>query len=525
MKIITNLNKPFFIIFSFVSILWPQWDVQYDSHLITTATMTAKITNIGMLDWQHSNGSAIRWMAGDEEIIFAHGLWINGIMNDSLIGTTSMWIPDFSEGPVIDGQAAILVQPEDSTLYRVYHIDQSSNTGDPDYDEWPVQWGAPHQFDGSPLVIGDQTTYMVYNDAHPGDDYRGWPYSDPTPLEIHETVWDYGNTAGLENVLFFRYRIYNRGNDDILDAAISFWVDVDIVNASRNLGGYNPNGNYMYNYYNGIQTGILPRACTYLMLQGPAVYEPDSTAIAFGHTIQDARNLLTTAGMYVLSDRYPVSDTLIYLPNTLEELRYISLGLMLNGQPIIHPLTHDTTTYTFDGDPATGEGWIFNGYNDNGGSEGEAGFITSTGNFDLIAGDSTEVIYALITVADTTFQSALMNLEDQAVQLRSWYDNTNPLSIKDNIESWNPEHFNIISAYPNPFNATINLEWENIHPGFTQIDVFDLNGAFITTITSKYYAQGSHILTWTPQNSSSGIYFLSINQQDMIQVKKITLLK
>ena len=452
MKNIINQHKHYFPTFFLVSILYSQWDVQYDSHLITTATMSAKVTNVGMLDWQHSNGSAIRWLNGDEEIIFAHGLWINGMMNDTLIGTTPLWIADYSEGPIIDGQAATLIQPEDSSMYRVYHIDQSSNIGDPDYDDWPVQWGAPHYSDGSPLVIGDQTTFMVYNDAHPGEDYRGWPYSGPTYLEIHETIWDYGISPGFENVLFFRYQIYNRGNYDILDAAISLWLDVDLYDATWNLGGYNPNGNFMYNYFSGIETGILPRACTYMMLQGPVVPDPDSTAIFFGHIVPDSRNLQTTSGMYVLSDSYPESDTLMYLPNTMEELRFISLGLMVNGQPIIHPITQDTTTFTFDGDPVNGEGWIFNGYNDTGGSEGEAGFITSTGNFDLLSGDSTEIIYALITAADTTYQSALVNLEDQTVQLQSWYNNTNPLSIIDENDPLNPGQINIIKAYPNPFN-------------------------------------------------------------------------
>ena len=93
------------------------------------------------------------------------------------------------------------------------------------------------------------------------------------------------------------------------------------------------------------------------------------------------------------------------------------------------------------------------------------------GNFDLLSGDSTEIIYALITAADTTYQSALVNLEDQTVQLQSWYNNTNPLSIIDENDPLNPGQINIIKAYPNPFNATISLEWENTYSGITQIDV------------------------------------------------------
>lgn len=105
-----------FISFSFTQV--PGYDVE----TVTTTTIYGAFTNIGRLDWH----TGIRWVEGDHWVEFQHGLWVTGLISDSLIGTTSGWAIDHSPGPIIDGQAAMLIHPEDSTKYRVYHIYSSS---------------------------------------------------------------------------------------------------------------------------------------------------------------------------------------------------------------------------------------------------------------------------------------------------------------------------------------------------------------------------------------------------------------
>ena len=100
--------------------------------------MSIKLTNINALDWYSMGTTGITWLNGNHDIIFTHGIWLTGMIGDTLIGTTSGWGLDYSPGPIIDGQAAMIVQPEDSNTYRIYHIDQNSGPGDSDYDEWPV---------------------------------------------------------------------------------------------------------------------------------------------------------------------------------------------------------------------------------------------------------------------------------------------------------------------------------------------------------------------------------------------------
>ena len=513
----------FIMIFGVVMQFRTAFAQEYDSRFITTATMSARITNIGALDWYTDGRAGIRWLEGDYDVEFTHGLWVTGIMNDNLIGTSSSWSIDFSPGPIIDGQAAMLANHENEHLYRVYNINRNSSPGDPDYDEWPVQWGAPHKTDGTPLVYGDQTTYMVYNDAHPGEDYRGWPESDPTPLEIHETVWDYGSNPGLENVIFFRYQVYNRNPEDITNAALTLWTDIDLEKyGGFEWGGYNVNGNYMFNYYYHDNIfGFFPRACAYVLLQGPVVPEPGQTAIAFGQELLDARNLNTTSGWYVYDDDARTNpDTLAYFPYDLEQLRNVSVGLMLNGEPIIHPISGDTTTYTYDGDPITGEGWLWNLVNIYGG----AGFITSSSIFELPAGDSTEAIFALIALPSDSFSTALTDLENQVQWLMQWWAD-NELTILAESDPNVPADFRLLNVYPNPFNASTNIQWMANLPRYTKLCVFNIKGEYVETIFSGNSSPGLNQTNWTPQDLASGQYILKLESETIIKNQKILLIK
>ena len=483
--------------------------------------MSIKLTNINALDWYSMGTTGITWLNGNHDIIFTHGIWLTGMIGDTLIGTTSGWGLDYSPGPIIDGQAAMIVQPEGSNTYRIYHIGQNSGPGDSDYDEWPVQWGAPDNPDGSPKVYGDQTAYMVYNDAHPSDDLRGFPESDPTPIEIHETVWDHSTTTEMENVIFFRYQLYNRGNLDIDDAALALWTDIDIYAVMANWGGYNADGNYMFNYYTDNDSGYIPRACAYVLLQGPVVPAVGETAIAFGHQIDDSNNLNSTSGWYVVDDSYPVGNGDVFgvYPDELDQLRNISLGLMPNGDPIIHPISGDTTTYTHDGNPATGDGWLWD-Y----GSGGGSGFISSSSTFELPAGDSTEGIYALVVALGDSLGEALINLEDQVLDLKEWWVD-NQLDIYDDENESLPESFQLFNAYPNPFNPTTTIEFSIPQKEFVTVKVYNIAGHEITTLINDELSTGNHSIKWDGSHQPSGVYFVQIESSGFVQTKKMVLLK
>lgn len=496
--------------------------ISYDTLAVHTDNLQLHLTNVGSLDWRTTGWKGISWLDEDNSgVEFDHGLWFTGIIDDLLIGTTSSYALDFSPGPIINGQAAMIVNPEDSLLYRIYHIDSSSGPGDIDYDEWPIQWGAPHYTNGSPKILGVQTSFSVYNDAHTSQNLLGWPLSNATKLEIHETVWDYGISENLNDVIFFKYQVYNRYETSIEEAVISLWSDIDLIAGMFNWGGYNTDGNYMfmYNWANTIPN-LLPRACAYIMLQGPVVPSVGDTATSFGQSLVDYRNLNTTAGWFIFNEALSMPDTLAGYPSTLGQLRNISLGFMMNGQPIIHPLTGDTTTYTYDGDPISGTGWLWN----NPTPQGGAGFISSSGTFNLGAGDSTEIIFALVTIQSNSFEEAIGQLDERVSLLKNWWNNPS-LGTIGGSNSAHPSQIRLFESYPNPFNKSLTISFRGVWQIDTQVIVYNIDGQRIQSFPIGL-ATKNGTFRWEPENISSGIYFIFAQNSDgVFQNNKIIYLK
>ena len=97
------------------------------------------------------------------------------------------------------------------------------------------------------------------------------------------------------------------------------------------------------------------------------------------------------------------------------------------------------------------------------------------------------------------------------------------LSIAENAKV--PNTVTLHPAYPNPFNPISNINY-NVDIGqIINISVFDLNGRLIHTLVNDYHSPGNYIRNFSGHNLSSGIYFISLNNNNRIQTKKIMLTK
>lgn len=73
----------------------------------------------------------------------------------------------------------------------------------------------------------------------------------------------------------------------------------------------------------------------------------------------------------------------------------------------MNPVSGEETSFTFTGDPITGGGWqgVSTG--------GMAGYMVSTGKFNLAAGDSQEVIFALTASSGDSLAHGISNLKEK----------------------------------------------------------------------------------------------------------------
>jgi len=75
-------------------------------------------------------------------------------------------------------------------------------------------------------------------------------------------------------------------------------------------------------------------------------------------------------------------------------------------------------------------------------------------------------------------------------------------------------HFN--SCYPNPyvqssFRNPATISFDIAKSGETQIDLYNLKGQKVQEIYYNNLETGKHIISWQPENLSTGIYFYRLN--------------
>ena len=102
-------------------------------------------------------------------------------------------------------------------------------------------------------------------------------------------------------------------------------------------------------------------------------------------------------------------------------------------------------------------------------------------------------------------------------------------SLKTGANSLLPTNF-IYRAYPNPFNPTINIYYELPIKDMVKIDIVNIVGQKIKTLTNKIHEPGKHSYLWGGKTTAgkeiqSGIYFAIITTSSKREVLKITYLK
>ena len=79
-----------------------------------------------------------------------------------------------------------------------------------------------------------------------------------------------------------------------------------------------------------------------------------------------------------------------------------------------------------------------------------------------------------------------------------------------------PETIDISSAYPNPFNPTVNIVIELQKSSNIKATVYNLKGQLVSTIVNGTLDYGVNNLMWDANNFSSGIYFINIESNGQL---------
>lgn len=249
----------------------------------------------GMLFNNLQQGSALFEVPKDGGVstIYASQIWIAGTTSDQQIklaaGTYNANGNDFFPGPLTDDGSATVDSLTMEHYNRMWQISsyqvqlhqsyfQSLLDGNTQqlfpngYDipmsflDWPAHGNtqlnqayylAPfvdYDENGSynpengdyPFVCGDDNLYFIIND-------KGGPHTEsdgqPIGVEIHVMLYEIAsNDEAINNTVFVKYKIINRGDELLNNAYLGVWTDLDIGNGSDDLIGCDVGRSAFYAY-------------------------------------------------------------------------------------------------------------------------------------------------------------------------------------------------------------------------------------------------------------------------------------
>jgi hypothetical protein len=100
---------------------------------------------------------------------------------------------------------------------------------------------------------------------------------------------------------------------------------------------------------------------------------------------------------------------------------------------------------------------------------------------------------------------------------------TSPTSVAEN--SIIPEAIDVLSGYPNPFNASSTISYRLAEPAEIDLSIYNLTGQKISTLVEGRFGAGIQTAVWDAFDIPSGVYFARLSTASESKTLKLSLLK
>jgi hypothetical protein len=87
------------------------------------------------------------------------------------------------------------------------------------------------------------------------------------------------------------------------------------------------------------------------------------------------------------------------------------------------------------------------------------------------------------------------------------------------------KEFSLLQNYPNPFNPKTSIQYAIGSSQFVTLKVYDVLGNEVATLVNQEQVVGSYEVDFTGDRLTSGIYFYQLQAGNLIETKKMILLK
>ncbi len=494
-----------------------------------------------------TDGNGFYWPGGEDatqSAIFEDGLVFGGIVDGEIRVNGNTHRQGLQPGIILPNG---LPDDRDKPEYGIWKLKRGwenlpggieRDLYEYNYNNWPVNLGAPYvdvNGDGEytsgvdyPDYIGDEILFYVANDMDTS--LSTFTYgTNPMGLEFQTIVFGFDRVDELKNVVYKKYKIINKGSNNIIDMIFGYWSDIDLGNANDDYSGCDTllSLSYCYNETNFDEVyGTPPPAVGHKIVQGPIVPgNPTDSAMFNGEWRKGFRNLSNTAfAMFLGTNEVPWRDPQQGVPQgSVEFYNYLN-GLLWDGSEFIDPHTNEPTKFVLAGDPVAGTGWYEGDGWPNGPQRGgDRRQVMAAGPFNLAPGDTQEIALGIMIAKGISNINSISKLIYTAQTAQVFY-NTNLVTDVNEISPI-PFRFELFQNYPNPFNSTTIIKYSISVKTNVELKVFDILGREINTLVNEEKEAGSYKLKFNGSNLSSGIYFYRLKAGDFLQTKKLLYLK
>ena len=354
------------------------------------------VTNHGSIafDLLTAQGGLVYPNGTGKVLTYAAGIWLGAKVGGEVRTAIGEYLQEYAPGPMSGGTFM-----PDQVQFHNFPIGLGG-AGYSDYMNEAVPQGAPLDSLGNPVLLGDALIWSVFNDANSALHAHAAGSTPPLGVEVQQSVFAFSRQGSLGRVVFVKWRLANKGANQLDSAYVSFWADTDVGDPGDDLAGCDTTRNLGYAYNessNDNVYGSTPPAIGFHMLHGATVNGVDLGMTSFRKYI---------------SGEDPTNPDQTYF--------YLS-GRKVDGSAmhVCNDPTQAVTTYEVSGlDPSSFAGctnWI-----DTGGDDRR--LFLSSGPFTMMPGDTQVVIVAIEVGQDTNNFSSIQDLRNVAATAQYIYD-------------------------------------------------------------------------------------------------------
>ena len=89
-----------------------------------------------------------------------------------------------------------------------------------------------------------------------------------------------------------------------------------------------------------------------------------------------------------------------------------------------------------------------------------------------------------------------------------------------------PQEFSLKQNYPNPFNPSTSITFDVAASNPVTIKIYNTLGQVVATLVDhRIYSPGTYKVEWNASMLSSGVYFYTLESNNIFVSKKMVLLK